>query len=478
MKTKAGDNTRTLSQKIFASHLLSEDPSAELVTLRVDQIVLARAPSQLLRSALAEGIEQSQVELNVAYPPHCIAHSSEPSDKEDLTNGAHQLGFLFAQPGTGFAPAVHLERFSCPARLLLTDEPRLTNTGGAGLLALPASSDELMEALRAGRITLRAPRSVHVHLTGRWLPFVGVRDLSFELLRRGLRELIEEVARQTQAPIVIEFGGPASQALHVQERAVLCSFAERWGAQSALFGSDEKTESFLREQRRSKAYRSLTFEPKAPFERTFTIDLSTVEPLILDGAGQVHPVHKFEGQPVNQVVLGGDSGATLRDFLSVAAFLKSKRIPPEIELLVAPPSRQALEVLARTQTLADLVATGARFIEPDRRVLLGSLYPPQAGGHSLHTSAPPPSHQSLTYLTTSAETLAFSVSQGEVGDPRRFKRQLRVIVPRQLPTDDTWLTRTETSPSSTKRKTARALASELSLSETPLRSVGRKPTTL
>ena len=74
-------------------------------------------------------------------------------------------------------------------------------------------------------------------------------------------------------------------------------------------------------------------------------------------------------QHLAQVVLGGDSGTTLRDMLAAAMLLKSKRVPSRLDLLVSPPSRQVLEVLAQSGALVDLVATGARIIEPDARAI-------------------------------------------------------------------------------------------------------------
>jgi aconitate hydratase len=147
---------------------------------------------------------------------------------------------------------------------------------------------------------------------------------------------------------------------------------------------------------------------------------------------------------VSQVILGGDSGASLRDLLAAAALLKSKRVPPKLDLLVAPPSRQALEVLAQSGALVDLVATGARLLEPDPRLVTGELYPPpNDGGVSLRTFDPEPSFPASAqrFVVASAETLAFSVATGTVGDPRSFKRPVRVTVPRTLPTDDVLIVR-------------------------------------
>ena len=104
----------------------------------------------------------------------------------------------------------------------------------------------------------------------------------------------------------------------------------------------------------------------------------------------MRPVRDLAGKPVSQVILGGDSGATLRDMLAAAMLLKSKRVPPRLDFIVAPPSRQVLEVLGQAGALVDLIATGARIIEPDRRVVTGEMYPPAPGQLSLRTSDPEP----------------------------------------------------------------------------------------
>ncbi|MCK6591521.1 MAG: 3-isopropylmalate dehydratase, partial [Polyangiaceae bacterium] len=236
--------------------------------------------------------------------------------------------------------------------------------------------------------------------------------------------------------------GPSARLLSVGERAVLCGIAPQVGAAAALFVSDEKTEVFLRDQRRSKAHRALSPDPGAPCEEVISVDLAAVDPLLMDETGVVRAVRDLAGKPVSQVVLGGDSGTTLRDMLAAALLLKSKRVPSRLDLLVAPPSRQVLEVLAQSGALVDLVATGARIIEPDRRVVAAEIYPPPPGGISLRTADPEPRIKGApAFVVASAETLAYAVATGAVGDPRSFKRPVRVTVPRALPTDDVLILR-------------------------------------
>ena len=92
--------------------------------------------------------------------------------------------------------------------------------------------------------------------------------------------------------------------------------------------------------------------------------------------------------------------------------------------------------------MVDLIATGARIVEPDRRVVTAEIYPPPPGQLSLRTSDREPlGAESKRFVIASAETLAYAVATGTIGDPRSFKRPVRVTVPRALPTDDVLIVR-------------------------------------
>jgi aconitate hydratase len=436
-----------MPQKILAGRCADAQLRGDQVDVKVDQIILSRAPTRAFAEAMALGLKKTPVELAVAYDGTCVTDESTNASlaaraPESVAPEMSQAGILIARPGIGFPAPVHLERFGSPARLAVTDDPRLAALGGAGMLVFVVSAGQLGQALTFGSVSLRPPRSVQILLSGRMRPFVCARDVALELLRRGLGEVIQRIEGQCHAPVVLEFGGPSARLLSVSERAVLCSVAPELGASAALFVSDEKTEVFLRDQRRSKAHRSLIPDPGAPCDEVVSVDLAAVDPLLCDETGLVRPVRELAGKPVSQVILGGDTGATLRDMLAAAMLLKSKRVPPRLDFIVAPPSRQVLEVLGQAGALVDLIATGARIIEPDRRVVSGEIYAPGPGQLSLRTSdREPHGGASRPFVVASAETLAFAVATGSVGDPRSFKRPVRVTVPRALPTDDVLILR-------------------------------------
>jgi aconitate hydratase len=434
--------------------------AGETMDVSVDQIVLARAPTRAFGEAIRAGLKKTPAEVAVAYDGLCVtgaasrraavgngasALGDEPSSEDARAAAIGEMpshGVLVARAGVGFPGPVHLERFASPARLCVTDEPRIAGVGGIGMLTLVVPTPLLARALAQGSVAVRAPVSVQVLLSGRLRPFVCARDVALELLRRGVAEAVRRAEETQGAPVVLEFAGPSVRALSVGERSVLAALAPQVGAAGGLFVSDERTEVFLRDQRRSKAHRSLAPDAGAPCEDVINLDLGAVDPLVLDELAQVRAVRDLAGRPVTQVVLGGDGGTTLRDLLAVAALLKSKRVPPRLDFLVAVPSRQMLEVLAGTGALTDLIATGARLVEPDARIASGALYPAPSQGVAMRTCDPEPRVAGQRgAVVASAETLAYAVATGQVGDPRAFRRPVRVTVPRALPTDDVLVAR-------------------------------------
>lgn len=439
MRAKAGDPPRTMAQKILSGRATDPTLGGDVVEVKVDQIVLARAPGRAVAEARELGLKRTTVEVAIAYDGQCVTErKSEGLEASELVG--HNI--LLGRPGVGFPAMVHLERFASPGRLCVTDEPRLAGVGGIGMLPIVVPSAMIAHALTHGRVWLRPPRSVQVLLSGNFRPFVGARDAAIELVRKGLADTVRRVETEHRAPVVLEFAGPSVRRLSVSERAILASIAPSCGAAAALFVSDERTEVFLRDQRRSKAHRALIPDAGAPCDDVLSLDLGTVDPMLLDETGAPRSVRDLQGKPVAQVVLGGDGGVTLRDLFAVAMLLKSKRVPPRLDFLFAIPSRQTLEVLGAGGALTDLIATGARLVEPDGRIATGDMYPPVPGGLSVRTFEMEPKIAGAAgHIVASAETVAAVVATGEITDPRSFKRPVRVTVPRVLPTDDVLVVR-------------------------------------
>ena len=276
-----------MPQKILAGRCADPQLRGDLVQVKVDQVILSRAPSRALAEALAAGLKKTPVELAVAYDGTCVTDAA--SDAADVAAGAphsvapemsavrhphrapgHRLSGAGAPRALRGAGAPRADRRSAPRR------GRRHRHAGAGRLRRRSSGRRSPR----DRSALRPPRSVQILLSGRMRPFVCARDVALELLRRGLGEVVRRIEAQHHAPVVLEFAGPSARLLSVAERAVLCGIAPQLGAAAALFVSDEKTEVFLRDQRRSKAHRALVPDPGAPCDEVISVDLAAVDPLL------------------------------------------------------------------------------------------------------------------------------------------------------------------------------------------------------
>src|SRR4030067_1205773 len=95
---------------------------------------------------------------------------------------------------------------------------------------------------------------------------------------------------------VFEYGGAAVRALSMEERMPLCNMSIEGGARSGMTAADETTFEYLAGRKfvpqgaawdRAVAYwRSLPTEPGVAFDKTITLDVSGLEPMITYGT---HP---------------------------------------------------------------------------------------------------------------------------------------------------------------------------------------------
>src|SRR3954467_7811694 len=135
MRARAGDPPRTMPQKILAGRATDPQLRGDVVQVKVDQVILSRAPSRALAEALAMGMKKTPVETAVAYDGTCITDAAslaavEAGSPLSISPDLPAHNVPVARPGIGYPGPVHLERFAAPARLALTDDPRLATLGG------------------------------------------------------------------------------------------------------------------------------------------------------------------------------------------------------------------------------------------------------------------------------------------------------------------------------------------------------------
>jgi aconitate hydratase len=413
---------QNLTRKLLTDHLRAGDlVPGEEIDLAVDQILVEDATGSMtgLQFEALEA-ERVAVPLAVMYVDHNVLQIDDKNMDEHryLQSFSARYGIHYSRPGNGISHYVHLERFARPGEVLIGADSHSTMAGAVGMLAIGAGGLDVAVAMAGYGFSLECPKVVGVELRGELPDWVQSKDVILELLRRyGVRGGVGRV---------FEFTGEGAATLSVTERGTICNMITELGATAAVFPSDEQTREWLAVQKREDDYIPYTADPQATYDETEVVDLSTLEPLIAKphSPGNVVPVREVVGTKTVQVCVGSSVNSSYEDLAIVGAVLRDGIVHPSIEMTVTPGSRQILDTISRGGVYQDLVAAGARMLEPVCGPCIGVGQAPVSGEPSIRTFNRNFPGRSGTpgdevYLCSPA-TAAATALEGEISDPREL----------------------------------------------------------
>jgi aconitate hydratase len=413
---------RNLTRKLLGDHLLEGDlvPGEEM-DLTVDQILIEDATGSMTALQFeALGADSVAVPLAVMYVDHNVLQIDDKNMDEHrfLQSFSSHYGIQYSRPGNGISHYVHLERFARPGELLVGADSHSTMAGAVGMFAVGAGGLDVAVAMAGYGFSLECPKVVGVELRGELPSWVQSKDIILELLRRyGVRGGVGRV---------FEFTGEGVSTLSVTDRGTICNMITELGATAAVFPSDAQTSEWLAAQRREEDYVPLAADPDASYDENEVIELPQLEPLIAEPSspGNVVPVRDVAGTKTVQVCVGSSVNSSYEDLATAAAVLRENVVHPRIEMTVTPGSRQILDTISKSGVYQDLVAAGARMLEPVCGPCIGVGQAPSAGVPSVRTfnrNFPGRSGTSgdEVYLCSPA-TAAATALKGEISDPREL----------------------------------------------------------
>jgi aconitate hydratase len=166
------------------------------------------------------------------------------------------------------------------------------------------------------------------------------------------------------------------------------------------------------------------------------IDLDELEPMVAapGSPDNIRTVRDVAGQTVRQVAIGSCTNSSYQDLMLCANILRGRTVHPNIELGIAPGSRQVMEMIARSGGLAEIVSSGARILESACGPCIGLGFSPSDDAVSLRTfnrnfSGRSGTKNDKVYLVSPEVAIAAAVN-GEVTDPRELTSRHGIEYPR------------------------------------------------
>ena len=373
----------TLTEKIIKDHLVvGEMVKGTEIGIRIDQTLTQDSTGTMAYMQLeAMEVPRVKTKRSLAYIDHNMLQEG-PENMDDhiyIQTVAKKHGVYFSKPGNGICHQVEIERFGVPGQTLLGSDSHTPTGGGIGMLAIGAGGLDVAVAMAGGEYYITMPEVVKVELTGKLRKGVSSKDIILEVLRQctvkgGINK-------------VFEYTGDGVKTLTVPERATVTNMGAELGATTSVFPSDEMTKAFLEAQGRGGDFTALSADSDAVYDQVVKVDLSPLEPLTAcpHSPDKVVKVSEIEGLKVNQVAIGSCTNSSWLDLMKVAAILKGQTVAENVQLVIAPGSKQVLTMLAENGALADLLNAGARILECGCGPCIGMGQAPCTDGVSLRT---------------------------------------------------------------------------------------------
>ena len=135
----------------------------------------------------------------------------------------------------------------------------------------------------------------------------------------------------------LEFVGEGVKSLTMEDRLCICNMAIEAGAKNGIFPVDEITEAYLK-GRSQRPWVKYEADPDAEYERTVTIDLTTLEPTVSYPhlPENTHLAKEGKNIKIDQIVIGSCTNGRIEDMQAAYEVLKGKHIAKGVRGIIIP----------------------------------------------------------------------------------------------------------------------------------------------
>ena len=457
-------------EKVWENHVVvpetADTPAVIFIDLHLTHEVTTPQAYTELRS---RGLKLRRPDLTLATMDHStptrteqvfggvpIAIDSAAKQVQQLEINANEFGvelFNLQDSRRGIVHIIGPELgITQPGKTIVCGDSHTSTHGAFGALAFGIGTTEVGHVLATQCLLQRKPKTFAINVVNKLPKGVTAKDL--------ILAIIGKIGVSGGTGYVLEYRGPAIEAMSMDERMTICNMSIEAGARAGMIAPDATTFEYLKNTPRAPKgaewdaavarWSKLPTDPAAKFDREVEIDAATLVPMVtygthpgmvvrVDGSVPSSGDDVFEkalkymglaaGQiisdvPVQNVFVGSCTNGRLSDLRKAAGVLRGHKLAAGVKMLVVPGS-QAVKRAAEEEGLDQVFkSAGAEWRESGCSMCLGmngDLVP--AGHYSVSTSNrnfEGRQGQGARTLLASPETAAASAIRGRVTDPREF----------------------------------------------------------
>ena len=379
-------SARTLFRKIWDAHVVSATPGAPSL-LYVDLHLVHEVTSpQAFEGLRVNGRPVRRPDLTIATMDHNVPTIEGPitdplarAQLEALRANCEEFGVRLLATGSGREGIVHVIGpelgVTQPGMTIVCGDSHTSTHGAFGALAFGIGTSEVEHVLATQTLPQSLPKTTRVSFDGE-LPFgLSAKDM--------VLAAIGQIGVAGGQGHVLEYVGPAIEALTMEGRMTVCNMSIEAGARAGMIAPDDATFAYLEGrpgaprgaawEQALEEWRQLPTDDGAAFDRSVTVDVSALKPQVTWGTnpGMVAPVDSVVPDPadfddpderdsveralaymdlapgtplvdvrIDKVFIGSCTNARIEDLRVAAQVVAGRRVADGVRAIVVPGSAQ------------------------------------------------------------------------------------------------------------------------------------------
>ncbi|HEX4209614.1 MAG TPA: 3-isopropylmalate dehydratase large subunit [Candidatus Binataceae bacterium] len=261
-----------------------------------------------------------------------------------------------------------------PGMTIVCGDSHTATHGALGALAFGIGTSEVEHVLATQCLWQEKPKSMEVRIEGQLERSVGAKDLILGIIGR--------ITTDGGTGHVIEYRGPAIEAMSMEERMTVCNMSIEGGARAGMVAPDRKTIDYLRGRRYvpegaefdklAAQWLEFATDAGAKFDRSVVFQGNEFAPqvtwgtnpgMVTEVSGKVpdpssfadatqrratelaleymalRPGTAIQDITIDRVFIGSCTNGRLSDLQAAAAIVKGRKVAPTVHALVVPGSQ-------------------------------------------------------------------------------------------------------------------------------------------
>ena len=403
---------RTLYDKIWDDHLVHEQDDGTCL-LYIDRHLVHEVTSpQAFEGLRQSGRKVRAPEKTLAVVDHNIPTTNRAGgitnresriQVEAMAKNAAEFNVEYFSETDSRQGIVHIigpeQGFTLPGMTIVCGDSHTSTHGAFGALAHGIGTSEVEHVLATQTLIQKKALNMKVEVTGDLSNGVTAKDI--------ILAIIGEIGTAGGTGYVIEYCGPAIEALSMEGRMTVCNMTIEGGARAGLIAPDSKTFEYIKGRPKSpkgedwdkamKYWEMLSTDENAQFDKVLRLDANNLTPIVSWGSspedvvavtGEVPDPLKIDDEnkrasklraleymgltagtkitdiKIDRVWIGSCTNGRIEDLRAAAEILKGKKIADTVSAMVVPGSGP-VKAQAEEEGLDKIfIAAGAEWREP------------------------------------------------------------------------------------------------------------------